>query len=189
MSNLNLVGIVGNNAPFSYNRVLLQFMKQQFTDQFNLEICEIDDIPLFNERDLASVPKSVATLSQKIKNADGVIIATPEYDHAIPAALKSAIEWLSVYEHALTTKPVMVVGASLGVQGTARAQDNLRQILNSPGVNGFVMPGFEFLLNSAKTKFNDQGELTDAGTAKFLGECVDHFVSFVVDNKKTVAIA
>ncbi len=78
----------------------------------------------------------------------------------------------------------MVVGASLGVQGTARAQDNLRQILNSPGVNGFVMPGFEFLLNSAKTKFNDQGELTDAGTAKFLGECVDHFVSFVVDNKK-----
>ncbi|WP_243676584.1 hypothetical protein [Secundilactobacillus collinoides] len=65
MSNLNLVGIVGNNAPFSYNRVLLQFMKQQFTDQFNLEICEIDDIPLFNERDLASVPKSVATLSQK----------------------------------------------------------------------------------------------------------------------------
>lgn len=189
MFKLNLVGIVGNNAPFSYNRVLLQFMKQHFSDQFNLDVCEIDDIPLFNERDLASVPQTVVTLSQKIKDADGIIIATPEYDHAIPAALKSAIEWLSVYEHALTTKPVMVVGASLGVQGTARAQDNLRQILNSPGVNGFVMPGFEFLLNNAKSKFDDQGQLTDSGTTKFLSECVDHFMNFVADNKKTVATA
>ncbi|ANZ61112.1 NADPH-dependent FMN reductase [Secundilactobacillus paracollinoides] len=187
MAKVQLVGIVGNNAPFSYNRMLLSFMQQHFNDQITLDICEIDDIPLFNESHLAAVPDAVATLSLKIKAADGVIIATPEYDHAIPACLKSTIEWLSVYEHALSTKPVMIVGASLGVQGTARAQDNLRQILNSPGVNGFVMPGFEFLLNCAKDKFDEEGTLTDFSTVKFLRDCVDHFLVFVRENEKAFA--
>lgn len=179
-----LVGIVGNNAPFSYNRILLQYMSRHFHKQATLEVSEIDDIPLFNERDMKQIPVAVKSLSDKIKNADGVIIATPEYDHAIPASLKSTIEWLSVDEHALTTKPVMVVGASIGVQGTARAQDNLRQILNSPGVNSFVLPGFEFLLNNAKAKFDADGQLTDDSTESFLTECVNHFITFVGDTKR-----
>ncbi|MDN6967537.1 NAD(P)H-dependent oxidoreductase [Oenococcus sp. UCMA 17063] len=187
MVKLNLIGIVGNNAPFSYNRILLKFMQQYFSNQFELDICEIDEIPLFNERDISNVPVSVKTLSQKIKASDGIIVATPEYDHAIPASLKSAIEWLSVYEHTLTTKPVMIIGASIGVQGTVRAQDNLRQILNSPGIDAFVMPGYEFLLNCAKNKFDQNGQLVDTNTVNFLAECVRHFNHFVVDNKRTFA--
>lgn len=80
-------------------------------------------------------------------------------DHAVPAALKSAIEWLSCAEHPFTGKPVMIVGTSLGIQGTVRAQMNLRQILDAPGVDAQVLPGNEFMLPQAGTKFEDNGTI------------------------------
>ncbi|ETY74948.1 flavin reductase [Lactiplantibacillus fabifermentans T30PCM01] len=179
---LHLVGLVGNNAPKSYNRDLLKYLQTHFADQVQLDIAEISDIPLFNEANLETVPASVTKLADQLTAADGIIIATAEYDHAIPAALKSAIEWLSTVAHPFTTKPVMIVGASLGVQGTARAQDNLRQILNSPGVNAFVMPGYEFLLSNAPQQFDENGQLTNEKTIGFLNECFDHYQKFVADN-------
>ncbi|RRK10711.1 NAD(P)H-dependent oxidoreductase [Lactiplantibacillus garii] len=179
---LNLVGLVGNNAPQSYNRQLLLDMQQRFQNQAHIDLAEIDQLPLFNEAGLKNTPGCVYALAEQLAAADGIIIATPEYDHAVPAALKSAFEWLSTAAHPFTTKPIMIVGASLGVQGTARAQDNLRQILNSPGVNGFVMPGYEFLLNNAPSQFDDQGRLTNDKTVAFLTECFDHYVKFVQDN-------
>ncbi|MFC6181227.1 NADPH-dependent FMN reductase [Lactiplantibacillus daowaiensis] len=179
---LKLVGLVGNNAPISYNRTLLTYMQTHFAGDAEISLAEIKELPLFNEADLAEVPASVQALSDQLAAADGIIIATPEYDHAIPAALKSAIEWLSTATHPFTTKPVMIVGASLGIQGTARAQDNLRQILNSPGVNAFVLPGYEFLLNTAKAQFDAEGQLTNDKTVTFLEECFSHYLKFVTDN-------
>ncbi|MDN2453938.1 NADPH-dependent FMN reductase [Lactobacillus sp. UCMA15818] len=185
---LNLVGLVGTNAPTSYNRMLLEYMQHHFITDATITVAEIDEIPLFNETGLADVPSSVYTLSDQLTAADGIIIATPEYDHAITAALKSTIEWLSAATHPFTTQPVMVVGASLGFQGTARAQDNLRQILNSPGVNAFVMPGYEFLLSNAKQQFDDQSQLTNAKTISFLEECFTHYLHFVADNRENLKL-
>ncbi|KRM95754.1 fumarate reductase, flavoprotein subunit precursor [Liquorilactobacillus aquaticus DSM 21051] len=82
----------------------------------------------------------------------------------------------------------MIVGASLGVQGTARAQDNLRQILNSPGVNAFVMPGHEFLLSNAKEQFDNQSQLTNNKTTSFLEECFTHYLQFVADNREDLKL-
>lgn len=176
------IGLVGNNADHSYNRTLLQYMARHYADQADIQVKEIAELPLFNENLFGEpIPGCVTDLSNAIEQADGVIIATPEYDHAIPAALKSAIEWLSSVTHPFTEKPVMIVGASLGVQGTARAQDNLHQILNSPGVNAFVMPGFEFLLNTCKQKFDDNNNLNDQGTVDFLDQCFDHFLLYAAD--------
>ncbi|MFT8825062.1 MAG: NADPH-dependent FMN reductase [Liquorilactobacillus mali] len=185
---LNLVGLVGTNAQISYNRMLLTYMQQHFINDATITLAEIADIPLFSEEGLADIPESVYTLSDQLAAADGIIIATPEYDHAIPAALKSTIEWLSAATHPFTTQPIMIVGASLGLQGTARAQDNLRQILNSPGVNAFVMPGYEFLLSNAKDQFDKQAQLTNAKTITFLEECFAHYLQFVTDNRENLKL-
>ena len=141
-----IVSLVGTNASKSYNRKLLHSMRDLFDAQTDFEICEIKDIPMFNEDLLESEPQIVKDLAAKIEDADGIVISTPEYDHSVPASLKSAIEWLSSIEHPFTDKPVMIVGTSLGIQGTVRAQTNLRQILDSPGVDAKVMPGSEFML-------------------------------------------
>lgn len=184
-----LIGLVGNNANHSYNRKLLQFMATHYKSKAQIQIEEISSLPLFNENLLSeNTPQCVLNLSHAIQQADGVIIATPEYDHAIPAALKSTIEWLSCVTHPFNEKPVMIVGASLGVQGTSRAQDNLHQILNSPGVNSFVLPGYEFLLGNAKQKFDDQNNLTDIKTVEFLDECFDHFIRFTADTNRNLSV-
>ncbi|MFZ2263175.1 MAG: NAD(P)H-dependent oxidoreductase, partial [Trichococcus flocculiformis] len=118
---MKLVGIVGSNAEVSYNRILLKYIKKQFSHLFDLEILEIKDIPLFNQSDDQTNSAAVQKLNQKILQADGIIIATPEHNHTIPASLKSVLEWLSFKIHPLENKPVMIVGASYYDQGSSRA--------------------------------------------------------------------
>lgn len=176
-----LIGIVGSNADFSFNRILLKFMKQHFADKVNIEIQEINEVPLFCENGMKNPPAIVNEMADKIEAANGVIIAAPEYDHAIPAALKSVIEWLSSSRHPFDNKEVMIVGASYGIQGTVRSQMNLRQILDSPGVNAKVMPGNEFMLSNVKDKFDENGNLHDEGTLKFLDTCMDNYLAFLAE--------
>lgn len=176
---MKLIGIVGNNANHSYNRTLLRYMAQHFDQDAELEIREIGDLPMFNENLLVAVPAAVTDLITAIDGADGVIIATPEYDHAITACLKSCLEWLSCVGHPLTNKPVMIVGASLGQQGTSWAQTQLREILNSPGINAQVLPGNQFMLSFAKQQLDATGQLTDNRTIQFLEKCFKAFQRFV----------
>ncbi|ANK61943.1 MULTISPECIES: NAD(P)H-dependent oxidoreductase [Loigolactobacillus] len=183
---MKLVGIVGTNADFSYNRFLLQFMKRHFASRATIDLLEIQDIPLFNENNSDCIPAVVTEFSQKVAQADGVIIATPEYDHAIPAALKSLIEWLSCADHPFAHKPVMIVGASYGPQGTSRAQMNLRQILDSPGVDASVLPGNEFLLNYCKDAFDERHNLKAAQTISFLEQCFANYIDYVKKLNPTV---
>lgn len=176
---MKFVGIVGSNAEISYNRTLMQFIKKHFTSLFELEILEIKDIPLFNQSDDQTDSEAIQRLTRKIKAADGVIIATPEHNHSIPAGLKSVIEWLSFKIHPLENKPVMIVGASYFNQGSSRAQLHLRQILEAPGVGAIVMPGNEFLLGKVKEAFDENGNIKDQGTVDFLRSCLEKFLRFV----------
>lgn len=177
---MKLVAIVGTCAEKSYNRELLQYMQRHFSDKVTIDVAEINELPLFNEPERGSqLPATVAALNDQVEAADGLIIGVPEYDHAIPAALKSAIEWLSYDVHPLANKPVMIVGTSLGIQGTSRAQDDLRVILNAPGVDAIVLPGNEFMLSFAPKAFDDAGELTDKSTVSFLESCFAHFTQHI----------
>ena len=142
---MKLVAIVGTNAKKSYNRMLLEFMKDHFAKKADIEILEIKDVPMFNETDDQTDSAVIQNFNNKITEADGVIIATPEHNHTIPSSLNSLLEWLSFNVHPLAGKPTMIVGASYDVQGSSRAQLHLRQILDAPGVNATVMPGSEFL--------------------------------------------
>ncbi|MDO4773068.1 MAG: flavocytochrome c [Bacillota bacterium] len=176
---MKIVGIIGNNASFSYNRLLIEFMKKTFSDRVDFEALEIKDIPLYNNDYVKNPPEVVLEFSRKVEEADGVVIATPEYDSSVPAALKSVIEWLSSATYPFINKPVMIVGASLGMLGTSRAQSNLRQILGAPDVYAKIVPGPEILIGNAPEKFSKNGTLIDKATVNFLDTRFDAFLDFI----------
>lgn len=175
---MKFIGIVGTNAKTSYNRMLLQFMKEHFKKQAEIEIMELTEVPMFNESEDQTDSDVIQLFNSKIMEADGVIIATPEHNHSIPSALKSILEWLSFNLHPFDGKPVMIVGASYDVQGSSRAQLHLRQVLDAPGVNATVMPGSEFLLGRAHQAFDKDGNLKDERTIDFLESCFWRFLRF-----------
>lgn len=176
---MKLVGIVGSNAPKSYNRTLLQYIKKQYKEKIDLDLIEIDQVPLFNQSDDQTQSDVIQDIAKRIEQANGIIIATPEHNHTIPAALKSLIEWLSFKIHPIENKPVMIVGASYFTQGSSRAQLSLRMILDSPGVNAIVMPGNEFLLGNVKEAFDEEGNLKDQKTVSLLTVCLEKFLRFI----------
>lgn len=191
---MKLVGIVGSNADLSYNRILLNYMAKEFKNLVEIEVLEIKDIPLFNQSDDQTNSTSIQNLNKKILEADGVIIATPEHNRSIPASLKSVLEWLSFKIHPLEGKPVMIVGASYYDQGSSRAQLDLRQILDAPGVNAMVLPGNEFLLGKVKQAFDEVGNLKDQKTKSFLESSLTKFIQFVslvtkLEEKEPVVLA
>ncbi|AVK60892.1 NADPH-dependent FMN reductase [Lactobacillus sp. CBA3605] len=184
---MKFIGIVGTNAVKSANRKLLQFMKTQFNAQVEIEVCEIRGLPAFNQPENRVAPAGITTLAAKIQAADGVIIATPEYDHTIPAPLKSVLEWLSYTTRPLIDKPVMIVGASYGALGSSRAQAHLRQILDAPELKARVMPSEEFLLGHALEAFDDAGNLIDQAKVTELTACFKQFCLFVDITAQLVA--
>ena len=176
---LNLIGIVGTNSKESTNRLLLKYMQKHFADKANIELIEVDNIPLFNKPADMQVPEVITEIAQKIEAADGVIIATPEYDHSIPSALMNILAWLSYGIYPMVNKPVMIVGASHGALGSSRAQLHLRQILDAPELKASVMPGSEFLLPRSLQAFDENGDLRDLTTVKKLNALFDDFRLFV----------
>lgn len=107
---VKLIGIVGTNSAESTNRKLLQYMQSHLADKAEIELVEVKDIPVFNKPADKKVPEKVTEIATKIETAEGVIIATPEYDHSIPAALMNALAWLSYGISPLLNKPVMIRG-------------------------------------------------------------------------------
>lgn len=176
---MKLIGIVGTNSDRSTNRKLLQFIQKHFSDRAEIELCEIKHLPAFNEPQDRTAPAGIQELSDKIEAADGVIISTPEYDHAIPAALKSVLEWLSYTTQPLINKPVMITGASLGSLGSSRAQAHLRQILDAPELKARIMPSAEFLLGHSLQAFNEEGNLIELDKIAELEDCFEEFLIFV----------
>ena len=79
-----IIGLVGTNSEQSTNRQLLQFMQHYFAQEADIELVEIVDFPMFNKPEDEVLPEIVKTVAEKIEAADGVIISTPEYDHAVP---------------------------------------------------------------------------------------------------------
>lgn len=183
---MKLVAIVGTNSDRSTNRKLLKFMQKHFSDKADIEVLEIKQLPAFNEPEDKLAPAEVQAFSEKILEADGVIISTPEYDHTIPAPLASALEWIAYTSRALINKPTMIVGASLGLLGTSRAQAHLRQILDAPELKARVMSGTEFFLGHSEQVLDDDYNLNNPEKVAELEEHFAEFQNFVELTKALV---
>lgn len=177
---LHVVGIAGSLRKGSYNRSLLRTAQQVAPERLRIEIHELDAIPLFNEDvEAAGVPQGVTDLRQAIADADGLLIATPEYNHGVPGVMKNAIDWLSRPPRGsvLSGKPAAIFGASPGMTGTARGQSQLRQAFVFTNTPAMLQP--EILVYRAHEKFDDQGRLTDERTRQFLGQFLERFVEWI----------
>lgn len=182
---MKLLAIVGTNAPFSYNRFLAKYIAKRYGDKAEIEVKEIDGIKPFCRTD--EPDEATKKWIEDIKMADGIILATPEYDHAIPAALKSALEWLGSHAgpNVMKMKPSMVVGTSYGIQGASRAQEDAREILLSPDMSANVLPGNEVLIGGAANNFDKEtGDLTNDAYIKQLDSAMDNFFKFVEQANK-----
>lgn len=182
------IGIVGTNSDHSTNRQLLQFMKNHFSSKAEIEIVEIKDIPVFNKPENKDIPEIVQAMADKIDDADGVIISTPEYDHAVTASLMNALSWLSYGIFPFVDKPVMITGASYGTLGSSRAQLHLRQILDAPELKARIMPSSEFLLSHSLQAFDEEKNLTNVEQTEKLDRLFEDFLTFVtITNQLTHA--
>lgn len=182
---MKILAFVGTNADFSYNRLLLRFMKKHFKQMADIEIYEVGKLPPFSVDTPLSEQTEVWKLKQKVKEADGLVFSTPEYDHGIPAVLKSAIEWLSYKTKVLSEKPAMIVGVAYGRQASARSQVQMRQILISPDCNTNLIPGNEVLIGNVRNTFAKDGRLVDQEAIDNLEKCFEHFIEYIQIFKNT----
>lgn len=177
---MKLVAIVGSLRKDSYNRGLVETIKERFGQKFELEILEIGQLPHYNQDDEFNPSELVLEFKRKVKEADGVIIITPEFNWSIPGVLKNALDWLSRVDKVLIGKPVMTGGATMGIAGTLRAQLHIREILASLQAKLLPPAGNEILISQAHTKFDEKtGLLKEEATLKFVDDVVERFVAFV----------
>jgi chromate reductase len=171
MPTLNILAIAGSLRVRSLNRATLELMKTLAPSSMRIELAPIDAIPLYNgDLELDGGPPAVNTLKAAIAAADGLLIATPEYNYSVPGVLKNVIDWASrpAYQSVLAHKPVAILGAAASAVGTARAQAHLKQIML--GVLSELFPYPEVLIGGAHHKFDAGLQLTDEPTRAHLGK-------------------
>jgi chromate reductase, NAD(P)H dehydrogenase (quinone) len=161
---LTVLGIAGSLRRASFNRALLRAAAGLAPAGMAIEIFDLAGIPLYNPDDETALPARVGEFRRRVRAADAILIATPEYNYSVPGVLKNAIDWASqpYGENAWDAKPVALMGASLSGMGTARAQYHLRQSLTALNCHTLNRP--EVLIGGAPGKFDAAGNLTDANT-------------------------
>jgi chromate reductase len=175
----HIVCIAGSLRRHSWNRRLLLAARSLAPPGLTLEVYEhLHDVPMFNE-DIEPHPvPGVLQLRAAVLAADGLLLATAEYNHSLPSVLKNAIDWLSRGEPScLRGKPVAVIGATPGAWGTRLAQAALRQTLFAIGARVMVEP--MLFVARASSCFNEQGELIDASVAHSLADVLAAVESWV----------
>ncbi len=172
------VVLVGSVRKGSYNAALARALSSVAPEGVELEILpSIALLPIYDgDVEAAGMPAPVTALADAIAAADALVIVTPEYNYSIPGGLKNALDWLSrVKDAPLKGKPTLIMSASPGVFGGARAQYHLRQVLVV--LDAHVMNVPEVMVGQVHTKVTD-GELTDEGTLSFVGKQLAAFKAF-----------
>lgn len=178
---LEVLGLCGSLRQGSYNRMVLRAAQKLAPEGMAIAAFEeLRAIPPYDEDVKAQgFPPPVQALRERIKAADALLIVTPEYNYSVPGVLKNAIDWASrPPEQPFADKPLAIMGASPGLLGTARAQYHLRQcfvfldakILNRP----------EVMIGQAPQKFDQDGNLKDEATAKFIRNLLESLAAWTL---------
>ena len=168
---MKVLALSGSNADNSFNEKLLRVIMKNLDYKYDFHFATVKGLPMFKEG--VEAPQNVLDLGKKIENADMILIGSPEQQHSVTSALKSALEWLSSSVHPFHNKPVVIVSTSPMPQGAARSQTRLKSILAAPGFSAHVFNGDEFMMGFAPKQFDEEGHLTEEGTLKFLKHFFD----------------
>jgi chromate reductase len=169
-----ILAIAGSLRQGSYNRGLLRAAEELAPEWVEVQFFDIGTLPFFNEDvEAAGEPEAVRRFKEAIRNANAVLIATPEYNEAVPGVLANAIDWASrpTGHSVLHNKPVAVMGAVLGRSGSVNAQAALRGVLSRVGA--VVVPDPQVLVPRASRLFDEQVNLRDEGTRQEIHQLVE----------------
>ena len=175
---LKILGFAGSLRAGSYNKALLHAAVELLPEGVTLEIFDLIGIPAFNQDIEMDMPPKVKEFKSKIREADAILIATPEYNYSVPGVLKNAIDWASrpYGDNSFDGKPVALMSASPGMLGGVRAQYHLRQ--SFVYLNMYPVNGPDVIVNFAQQKFDSNGNLVDDNTKTFLGQLLQNLVNW-----------
>jgi len=179
-TSITLIGLSGSLRRDSLNTRLLRAASAQMPDGSSLKLESIAAIPLYNFDDESAhgIPAPVIALKNAIAAADGLLIATPEYNHSVPGVLKNAIDWLSRppadVPRVFGNLPVAIIGATPGAFGTQLAQSAWLPVMRTLGAR--LWNGGRLLAPRASQLFDEAGQLTDAAMTKRLASFMADFV-------------
>ena len=175
---ISILGFAGSLRQGSYNRALLRAALEVVPPEAELAIFDLEGIPPFNQ-DLEDQPVAkVKEFKAQIKAADALLIATPEYNYSMPGVLKNAIDGASrpPGDNAFAGKPVAIMGASIGMLGTGRAQYHLRQ--SCVFLNMYPLNQPEVMVPFAQEKIDANGRMTDPKTREKIKELLESLVAW-----------
>jgi chromate reductase len=175
---LKIIAFAGSLRKESYNKALINAAAELAPQDAEVEIFDLEGIPLYNQDEEAKMPDYVKLFKQKIKAADAILIATPEYNRSIPGVLKNAIDWASrpYGDNSFDDKPVAAFGATGGsLVGTSAAQIHLRQIFSFLNAHPLERP---LLFITGASEKIDNGNVVDEETRDLIKSMMQALVEW-----------
>lgn len=176
---IHVLGIAGSLRSHSYNKLLVRAAKEHAPDGMRVSEFDLAGVPFFDaDVEKRGDPDPVTALKRAVRDADAVLIATPEYQHGVPGVLKNALDWASrpPSDPPLGRKPVAIMGATTGLFGTARAQADLRKVLAYNDAQVLQRP--EVMVPKAKDAFDADGRLVDDTALGFLKQLLRNLLAW-----------
>ncbi len=173
---VKILAFAGSLRKESYNKALIRAAVELAPKNVDIEVFDLEGIPPFNNDNVNNPPAKVVEFKEKIRNADALLIATPEYNYSIPGVLKNAIDSASrpFQGNPLEDKPVAIMSASTGRLGGARAQYHLRQTFIFLNMHPINRP--EVIVSNAAENFDNNGKLTNEQTKTFIRQLLEALV-------------
>jgi len=181
---LRILGFAGSLRKGSFNKALLRASAELLPANIELDIFDLEGIPPYNADLEQQLPATVRDFKARVRSADALLIATPEYNYSMPGVLKNAIDWGSrpYGDNCFDDKPVAIMGASGGMLGTARAQYHLRQSCVFLNMHPLNRP--EVMVPFAEGKVGKDGTLTDDQTRAKIKELIAALAAWTIRLKK-----
>jgi chromate reductase len=181
---IRVLAFAGSLRKGSFNKALIRAAVELAPENVLIEVFDLEGIPLFNQEFEANPPQKVTEFKDKIRAADALLIATPEYNYSVPGVLKNALDCASrpKADTPLEGKPIAVMSASTGRFGGARAQYHLRQsfiFLNMQPVN---RP--EVMLSDAAHNIDVNGNVTNEQTRQLIGQLLEALAAWTIKLKE-----
>jgi chromate reductase, NAD(P)H dehydrogenase (quinone) len=184
MNDIRLVCLCGSLRRESFNMMVLRKALASLPAGCVAEPLYWNDVPPFNADDMdMGLPPSVQHVREKIRDADGVFIATPEYNFSIPGMFKNMLDWVSRgADQPFARKPVAIASATTGPLGGARVQYDMRRAMLF--MDALVLQKPEVYVGNVASKFNAQGDCTDEATGRFLTDQMAEFARWIGQTRR-----
>ncbi len=177
---LKILAFAGSLRKHSFNKALIRAAVELAPPNMAIEVFDLEGIPSFNQEYENNPPQRIKEFKDKIKEADALLIATPEYNYSIPGVLKNAIDSASRPKQGnpLDGKPVAIMSASTGKLGGARAQYHLRQTFVFLDMHPVNRP--EIMLSDAAHNVDAEGRITNEQTRQLIKELLEALAAWVI---------